>query len=79
MTVLRLALFLLLLYVVWRIVRLVVESGRASAEPSSGANERAEEMVFDPQCRSYFPRSEGVIRGGRFFCSEECARRFLTS
>ncbi|MBI2997214.1 MAG: hypothetical protein HYY46_01950 [Deltaproteobacteria bacterium] len=35
-------------------------------------------MVLDPQCQSYLPKGSAIHRGGHYFCSEECARRFLS-
>jgi YHS domain-containing protein len=39
-----------------------------------------EEMVLDPQCRTYVVKDRSVTRriGGasRFFCSEACARQY---
>jgi len=40
--------------------------------------EKAEEMVLDPQCRSYLPKGEAIPRGGHYFCSEECAIAYLS-
>jgi hypothetical protein len=34
-------------------------------------------MVLDPQCQSYFPRSEGVVRKGIPFCSAQCADQYF--
>jgi hypothetical protein len=34
-------------------------------------------MVFDPQCRSYLPKSDAILRKGHYFCSELCARLYL--
>ncbi|MGH7773540.1 MAG: PP0621 family protein [Candidatus Binatia bacterium] len=36
------------------------------------------EMVLDPQCQSYLPKSEAIFRGGHYFCSEECLRLYLS-
>jgi len=36
-----------------------------------------EEMVLDPQCQSYLPKSEAMLRGDQYFCSEQCARLYL--
>jgi hypothetical protein len=34
-------------------------------------------MVLDPQCRSYLPKSEAMLRGDQYFCSERCASLYL--
>lgn len=36
-----------------------------------------EEMVLDPQCRSYLPKGVALFRGGYYFCSEQCATLYL--
>ena len=36
-----------------------------------------EEMVLDPQCRSYLPKGAALLRGGNYFCSEQCATLYL--
>lgn len=38
-----------------------------------------EELVFDPQCQSYVPRKDAIAQAGKFFCSQECARLYLSS
>lgn len=35
-------------------------------------------MVLDPQCRLYFLKADGISREGHYFCSEECARLYLS-
>jgi hypothetical protein len=37
-----------------------------------------EEMVLDPQCQSYVPKSEALLQEGNYFCSQDCARLFLS-
>ena len=36
-----------------------------------------DDMAFDPQCQSYVPKGESVETGGEYFCSKECAERYL--
>ena len=38
-----------------------------------------EEMVLDPQCRSYVPKGSALLRGGDYFCSEQCATLYLNA
>jgi len=49
---------------------------RGGAKPANPA-QLGEQMVLDPQCQTYVPKSDAVIRQGKFFCSEECAQRYL--
>ncbi len=45
---------------------------------SQDRSKGAEEMVLDPQCHSYVPKGEVFFRGGHYFCSEDCARVYLS-
>ena len=76
---LRLLFFFVLSYLIFALVRVVLswlrrQGGGGSRERS----EKAEEMVLDPQCRSYLPKGEAIPRGGHYFCSEECATVYLS-
>ena len=35
-------------------------------------------MVLDPQCQSYVPKGDAILRGGHYFCGEECAKVYLS-
>jgi len=72
---LRVFFFFLLFYLFYRIYF----SGRRSARPTAKPRDvgAAEEMVLDPQCRSYLPKSEAMLRGDQYFCSERCASLYL--
>ena len=73
-----LALRLLLLFVICYIVILALKSLIAGKKSKSDAAAKiGEPMVLDPQCQTYVPKSDAVARQGKFFCSEECARRYL--
>lgn len=74
---LRLIIFLLVCYVVFTLCRALLGRGKGSASRSFDPKSEGEEMVLDPQCRSYVPKSDAVARGGRYFCSQECARLYL--
>jgi hypothetical protein len=69
----------LLLYVFYLLVRAYRVSrnvkSRHQQERSSGDEE---EMVFDPQCQSYVPKKDAVSQAGKFFCSKECAKLYLS-
>ncbi|HKA31774.1 MAG TPA: PP0621 family protein [Candidatus Binatia bacterium] len=72
---LRILFFFLLFYLFYRIYFSGRRSARRAARPRDvGA---AEEMVLDPQCRSYLPKSEAMLRGDQYFCSEHCASLYL--
>lgn len=67
-----------LLLLVYKAVKTVVRSAAAAykREDRSG-NAIGEEMVFDPNCRTYLPKSRAIRRSinGRptYFCSSSCA------
>jgi len=69
---------LLLLFAILYIVFLALKSLFAGAKKKSAdASTIGEAMVLDPQCQTYVPQADAVARGGKFFCSEECARLYL--
>jgi hypothetical protein len=73
MTLLRLVFVVIIIYIVYSALKPLLRGG---AKPDNSAK-LGEPMVLDPQCQTYVPKSEAVIRGGKFFCSEECAQRYL--
>lgn len=75
MLLIRLAVVFLVLYVIFLALRSAL---RSRTLRSGKANELAgEEMVLDPQCRSYLPKSEAFTQSGNYFCSRECAQKYL--
>lgn len=73
---LRLILLALFFYVLLAVLRAYFSKQRAThARPSSTAE--GEEMVQDPQCLSYVPKSDAVAQSGKYFCSKECAKLYL--
>lgn len=76
---LRLLLFFVLLYVIFLLLRNIFGSrgGQKTQRFQTGGRE-PEEMVWDPQCKSYLPKGEAILRRGHYFCSEECARVYLS-
>ncbi len=69
---------LLLLFVICYIVFLALKSLIAGKKAKAGdAAKIGEPMVLDPQCQTYIPKSDALARQGKYFCSEECARRYL--
>ena len=74
----RLLIFAFLAYVLYRVIKGVLSSGR---RPVS-RNERGaiDEMIQDPFCKTYIPLRDALRRtiDGKeyFFCSQECADKF---
>jgi hypothetical protein len=76
----RVSRLIFLLLVVFLILA-VVRTWRRGPRGRGGANSRqrpAEELVEDPQCHKYVPKSEAVLQAGHYFCSQECARLYLS-
>jgi YHS domain-containing protein len=72
---LRLFFFILLIFFLLSLLKSrLTRAVRRSRRPST---KEAEEMEFDPQCQSYVPKREAIEAGGHYFCSRECADRFL--
>jgi hypothetical protein len=77
MVLIRLAVVFLIFYVIFTAIRSIVRN-KSGASGRLKSERAGEDMVFDPQCQSYIPRSDAVAQSGRFFCSRECARQYLT-
>ena len=75
---LRFLVFFLLFYFLYKIFFSARKTKRAAARRSDADAERGEEMVLDPQCRSYVPKSEAMLRGQQYFCSDRCASLYLS-
>ncbi len=41
----------------------------------SGSASKSQAMEQCPECGTFFPRDEGVIKNGHLYCSKKCARR----
>ena len=84
MNIMKVVVILVVLYIVYRIVRMIgrakvekVKAYRVDDKPSAG-----EDLVQDPFCRTYVPKSQAYVREieGRqqFFCSRECCEKYLS-
>ncbi|MDD4356772.1 MAG: hypothetical protein PHN98_05925 [Smithellaceae bacterium] len=84
MNIMKVVVILVVLYIVYRIVRMM---GRAKVEKVKGyrvddKSPAGEDLVQDPFCRTYVPKSQAFVReiDGRqyFFCSRECCEKYLS-
>lgn len=80
----RALLLLFLVMMIYSALKTIFRSAsRAYHEGERTAQVRGEEMVLDPQCRTYVIRGRAITRRieGKpvFFCSEECAARHEAS
>lgn len=76
----RAILFIILFALLFRALSIVIGSAmRAARTDGERRPLPGEEMVLDPECRTYVLKGRAVARtsGGvrRYFCSEECARK----
>lgn len=72
---LRSLFFLILAYFLYHIIRGLLAAPKRARSKNLDASE---DMVLDPQCQSYLPKNEALVRDGKYFCSENCARAFLS-
>ncbi|HWP24642.1 MAG TPA: PP0621 family protein [Candidatus Binatia bacterium] len=78
MSLLRLLFFLLICWMIWSALRAFVRGLRQKPPHRNERRADGEEMVLDPQCHSYVPKSAAVLESGQYFCSQECARLYLS-
>ncbi len=76
----RLVLYLIILAVVyWVVKRALFPPKRKMTEPK----EVAEDLVQDPVCQRYIPKSQSYALSFKgknlFFCSEECYHKYMAS
>jgi hypothetical protein len=76
---LRLLLFFFLVYIFYLAIK-AYRLGRKTGTPTDRfpRASNGDEMVLDPQCQSYVPKGEAFRQEGKYFCSRECARLFLS-
>ncbi|MGH7853726.1 MAG: PP0621 family protein [Candidatus Binatia bacterium] len=77
MFLLRLLILFLLCYVAFAALRSIVRRGKDGLSGKLNSESNGEDMVLDPQCQSYIPKSNAVAQSGRYFCSRECAQLYL--
>ena len=78
MLLLRLVLIFLIVYVVISAMRSIVSAPKTRSPGRKKFTAETEEMVFDPQCQSYVPKTSAIAESGKYFCSRECARLYLS-
>jgi YHS domain-containing protein len=76
----RLLLLALLFFLAYTVYNAVVRSLPGRKRPPANTSRQGEEMVRDPQCGTFVPRSmalEKSIKGEKhFFCSARCRDMF---
>ena len=73
---LRLFFFVLLVFLLLLLIRSYLARSRGGSRrtPRTPLND---DMALDPQCQSYVPKREAIELDGNYFCSRECAERYL--
>jgi uncharacterized protein len=74
----KLLLILAALLLVYVAVKAFQRGSRRSPGPSAGGRS-VEDMVRCARCGVHLPRSESLLSGGEFFCSEEHRRQHTRS
>jgi hypothetical protein len=74
---LRILTIFIVIYLLYSTVKAFL-AGKRPGSRDRGSVNHAEDMVLDPQCQSYVPMKDAVAKGGKYFCSEECARLYLS-
>lgn len=74
----RIALFIFLACIIYAALRAYFATLKSARRKSHYAPGNGDEMVLDPQCQTYVPRSEALFNDGNYFCSPECANLFLS-
>jgi hypothetical protein len=77
MFLLRLLILFLLCYVAFAALRSMIRRGKDGISGKLNPDTKGEDMVLDPQCQAYIPKSNAVAQSGRYFCSRECAQLYL--
>lgn len=76
----RAILLFVLLLLIYRSIKVVLRSGTPAPRDKGGRGRLpGEEMVLDPECRTYVLRDRAVVRNVRgtthYYCSEACAEK----
>jgi YHS domain-containing protein len=76
----RILILVFLIYLLYRLVRGLMRVQGPQPSARGGEGDVVDDMVQDPNCGTYIPRSEAVRRsaGGEdlWFCSEACAEAY---
>jgi len=78
----KILIYLLLIYIVYKVLRSLVTPAESSARRSYGERGAVDDiMIKDPVCEIYFPKKDGIcinVDGNEVcFCSKECRDKFI--
>jgi hypothetical protein len=77
----RILILFLVFYIIYKFLKKIFFSGTRSYKntPSSAAeNIEGEKILPCENCKIYFPESQAVKHNGKLFCSNKCAKKYLT-
>jgi hypothetical protein len=78
MILFRLIIIFLICYILIAALKSFFRASKIRSADRKNFTGDSEEMVLDPQCQSYVPKASAVAESGKFFCSRECAQRYLS-
>jgi hypothetical protein len=78
MILFRLIIIFLICYILIAALKSFLRPSKIRSADRKNFTGDSEEMVLDPQCQSYVPKASAVAESGKFFCSRECAQRYLS-
>jgi YHS domain-containing protein len=78
----RILIYILLIYIVYKVFRsLVTPSGSSAMRSDEETGSFDDIMIKDPVCEVYFPKKDGIYLNKNgyelYFCSEECRDKFI--
>jgi len=77
----RILIYIILIFLLYRIIMAFLYPKKAPMQQKGKPVPQGDEMVLDPVCQSYYPKTEALrVRNGNeiiYFCSEECREIFL--
>jgi len=78
----KILIYILLIYIVYKVFRSLVTPSGSSAMRSDGETGSFDDiMIKDPVCEVYFPKKDGIYLNNKgnehYFCSKECRDKFL--
>ena len=74
---LRFLFIFLIAYIVVSAIKAYLRKAKPG-KPGGSTEGPGEEMVLDPQCQTYVPKRDAILQAGNYFCSQECAKLFLS-
>jgi len=82
--IIKVLVILVLFYVGYKIVKTFqrIKSQEVKDYRVDGTSSKGEDLVQDPFCRTYVPKSQAYVKeiNGRqqYFCSSECCEKYLS-